>query len=51
MTTMEMYEAIKGNEKAMDYANRLFTEKGYTFEQATTETYMLYAYSSKEAAK
>ena len=51
MTTMEMYEAIKGNEKAMDYANRLFTEKGYTFEQAATETYMLYAYSSKEAAK
>lgn len=47
MTTTEMYEAIKGNEKALEYANELFTKKGYTFEQATTETYMLYAYSSK----
>ncbi len=49
MTTMEIYEAIKGNDKALEYANELFTKKGYTFEQAATEAYMLYAYSSKEA--
>ena len=51
MTTMEMYEAIRNNDKATEYANRLLTEQGYTFEQATTETYMLYAYSSKEVRK
>ncbi len=27
MTTMEIYEAIKGNDKALEYANELFTKK------------------------
>ena len=51
MTTLEMCEAIKGNEKALEYANELYTKKGYTWMQAATETYMLFVYSSKEARR
>ena len=44
-------EEIKGNEKALEYANELYTKKGYTWMQAATETYMLFVYSSKEARR
>ena len=51
MTTMEMYEAIKDNEKALAYADDLFKNKNYSWKDATVETYMLFADLSRKEAK